>query len=133
LKTYNAHIGASSHNNLGISLNFSLNYHHCGAPKTWYGVPGHAAADFEEVVQRYGYDPEMLKEVGKGAELDFLLGKTTMFAPRLLSEHGVPVFRAVQNPGDFVVTFPRAYHAGFSHGKPSHAECLTYNLKHLRA
>ena len=95
---------------------FSLNYHHCGAPKTWYGVPGHAALDFEEVVQKYVYNPEMLKEVGKGAELDFLLGKTTMFTPKLLLEHGVPVFRAVQNPGDFVITFPRAYHAGFSHG-----------------
>lgn len=29
---------------------------------------------------------------------------------------GVKVFRAVQQPGEFVVTFPRAYHAGFSNG-----------------
>lgn len=95
---------------------YSINYHHCGAPKTWYGVPGHAASDFEKVVQEHVYDPEMLKEAGKGAAYDMLLGKTTMFAPKLLSEYGVPVFRAVQCPGEFVITFPRAYHAGFSHG-----------------
>lgn len=46
-----------------------------------------------------------------------LLGKTTLFPPNILSEHGVPVYKAVQKPGEFVVTFPRAYHAGFSHGK----------------
>ena len=29
---------------------------------------------------------------------------------------GVKVCRAVQNVGEFVVTFPRAYHSGFSNG-----------------
>lgn len=29
---------------------------------------------------------------------------------------GVRVCRAVQSPGEFIVTFPRAYHAGFSNG-----------------
>ncbi|GFZ15963.1 transcription factor jumonji (jmj) family protein [Actinidia rufa] len=30
---------------------YSINYHHFGAPKTWYGVPGHTAPEFEKVVQ----------------------------------------------------------------------------------
>jgi hypothetical protein len=105
----------------------SLNYHHCGAPKTWYGVPGYAAHDFENVVREHVYDQELLLDEAEGAVYDFLIGKTTMFPPNMLSKHGVPVFKAVQKPGEFVITFPRSYHAGFSHGK----RCLhlfTYKL-----
>lgn len=95
---------------------YSINYHHCGASKTWYGVPGHAACEFEDVVVEHVYGWE--KPIHKGADAAFglLIGKTTMFPPKILSDHGVPVYKAVQEPGEFVITFPRAYHAGFSHG-----------------
>ncbi|KAI3505346.1 hypothetical protein L1887_27444 [Cichorium endivia] len=95
---------------------YSINYHHCGAPKTWYGVPGHAALDFEKVVRENVYTHDILSTDGEDGAFDVLLGKTTLFPPNILSEHGVPVYKAVQKPGEFVVTFPRAYHAGFSHG-----------------
>jgi hypothetical protein len=42
-----------------------------------------------------------------------------MMSPRTLVENQVPVCRAQQNPGDFIITFPAAYHAGFSHGVSS--------------
>ena len=48
---------------------------------------------------------------------NMLIGKTTMFSPSILVDQCVPVYKAVQRPGEFVITFPRAYHAGFSHGK----------------
>ncbi|XP_010276831.1 PREDICTED: lysine-specific demethylase JMJ706-like isoform X2 [Nelumbo nucifera] len=95
---------------------YSINYHHCGASKTWYGIPGHAALDFEKVVRECVYTRDTLSVDGEDGAFDVLLGKTTMFPPNVLLEHDVPVYKAVQKPGEFVITFPRAYHAGFSHG-----------------
>lgn len=40
----------------------------------------------------------------------------TNLSPSLLRLEGVPIYRCVQNPGEFVLTFPRAYHSGFSCG-----------------
>ena len=96
---------------------YSINYHHIGAPKIWYGVPPSAAEDFERVVRTKVYElsgkteGEMTRD-----ELNEIYGKTTMFSPRLLEEAGVPCYRAVQQPGEFVLTFPRGYHGGFSAG-----------------
>ncbi|KAI3469175.1 hypothetical protein Pfo_025838 [Paulownia fortunei] len=95
---------------------YSINYHHCGAAKTWYGIPGHAALDFEKVVREHVYTREILSADGEDGAFDVLLGKTTLFPPNILLENDVPVYKAVQNPGEYVITFPRAYHAGFSHG-----------------
>ncbi|KAL3524536.1 hypothetical protein ACH5RR_017370 [Cinchona calisaya] len=95
---------------------YSINYHHCGAPKTWYGVPSNAALKFENIVQHYVYDHEILSVDGVDGAFHILAEKTTMFPPKILLQHGVPVYKAVQMPGEFVITFPRAYHAGFSHG-----------------
>lgn len=39
-----------------------------------------------------------------------------MLPPALLEAHGVPVYCARQHAGQFVITLPQAYHAGFSHG-----------------
>lgn len=95
---------------------YSINYHHCGAFKTWYGIPGDAAPGFERVASQYVYNKDILIGDGEDAAFDVLLGKTTMFPPNILLDHNVPVYKAVQKPGEFVITFPRSYHAGFSHG-----------------
>lgn len=94
----------------------SINYHHCGAFKTWYGIPGHAALDFERVARERVYNQDILSSDSEDGAFDVLLGKTTLFPPNILLENDVPVYKAVQRPGEFIVTFPRAYHAGFSHG-----------------
>lgn len=47
---------------------------------------------------------------------DLLHHMTTMVSPERLEAHGVPVYTCSQLAGEFVVTFPRAYHAGFNNG-----------------
>lgn len=46
---------------------------------------------------------------------DFLM-QVTQLSPSILKSEGVPVYRCVQNSGEFVLTFPRAYHSGFNCG-----------------
>ncbi|XP_060206392.1 lysine-specific demethylase JMJ13-like [Lycium barbarum] len=95
---------------------YSINYHHCGAAKNWYGVPGHAALQFENFIRRHVYNEEILSENGVDGVFNILQEKTTMASPKILLQYDVPVYKAVQMPGEFVITFPRAYHSGFSHG-----------------
>ncbi|ESQ45714.1 hypothetical protein EUTSA_v10010066mg [Eutrema salsugineum] len=90
----------------------SLNYLHMGAGKTWYGVPKDAAVAFEEVVRVHGYGGELNPLV----TFSTLGEKTTVMSPEVFVRAGIPCCRLVQNPGEFVVTFPGAYHSGFSHG-----------------
>ncbi|KAH6833387.1 relative of early flowering 6 [Perilla frutescens var. hirtella] len=90
----------------------SMNYLHMGSGKTWYGVPKEAAVAFEEVIREHGYGGEINPLVTFAT----LGEKTTVMSPEVLLNAGVPCCRLVQNAGEFVVTFPRAYHSGFSHG-----------------
>ena len=91
---------------------YSINYHHWGSPKQWYGVPGTRkdAEGLERVFKNY-------LSMKMRDMPDLLHHITTMFSPRLLQQGGVPVYKVLQEAGEFVVTFPRAFHGGFSYGK----------------
>lgn len=93
----------------------SMNYLHTGSPKTWYAVPGDYALDFEEVIRKNSYGSNL----DQLAALTQLGEKTTLVSPEIIVSSDIPCCRLVQNPGEFVVTFPRSYHVGFSHGKHS--------------
>ncbi|XWS42575.1 hypothetical protein CRYUN_Cryun16bG0026100 [Craigia yunnanensis] len=88
---------------------YSLNYMHWGAPKMWYGVPGKDAPKLEEAMRN------RLPDLFDG-QPDLLNKLVTQLSPSILKSEGVPVYRCVQNAGEFVLTFPRAYHAGFNCG-----------------
>jgi len=47
---------------------------------------------------------------------EFLRHKTSLFSPDILNDSGIPFHRVVQEAGQFIVTMPGAYHAGFNHG-----------------
>ncbi|VUZ40750.1 unnamed protein product [Hymenolepis diminuta] len=88
---------------------FSINYLHEGEPKTWYAVPGAYADAFEQAMRAEA--PELFAK-----SPDLLHHMTTMVPPERLRALGVPVYTTDQLAGEFVVTFPRAYHAGFNNG-----------------
>ncbi|KAK4435996.1 putative lysine-specific demethylase ELF6 [Sesamum alatum] len=90
----------------------SLNFLHMGSAKTWYSVPGDYAFNFEEAIRLHGFGGNADRLVA----LSLLGEKTTVLSPEIIVASGIPCCRLVQNPGEFVVTFPRAYHIGFSHG-----------------
>ncbi|XP_065858280.1 lysine-specific demethylase JMJ17 isoform X2 [Euphorbia lathyris] len=50
------------------------------------------------------------------AQPDLLFQLVTMLNPSVLQENRVPVYSVLQEPGNFVITFPRSYHGGFNFG-----------------
>uniref|UniRef100_A0A671PH54 [histone H3]-trimethyl-L-lysine(4) demethylase n=1 Tax=Sinocyclocheilus anshuiensis TaxID=1608454 RepID=A0A671PH54_9TELE len=88
---------------------YSINYLHWGEPKTWYGVPGYAAEQLEKVMKNLA--PELFE-----SQPDLLHQLVTIMNPNVLTGHGVPIYRTNQCAGEFVITFPRAYHSGFNQG-----------------
>ncbi|XP_008802145.2 lysine-specific demethylase JMJ18 [Phoenix dactylifera] len=88
---------------------YSMNYLHWGAPKVWYGVPGKEATKLEVAMKKHLAD--LFEE-----QPDLLHNLVTQFSPSILKSEGVPVYRCVQHSGEFVITFPRAYHSGFNCG-----------------
>ena len=88
---------------------YSINYHHGGAPKLWYGVGSDNADQLEaamkaELPELFDKHPDLLHQL------------VTAVSPADLRRARIPVFKAVQGPGEFVVTFPRGYHGGFNTG-----------------
>ena len=88
---------------------YSANYQHFGATKTWYGIPGADAEAFENAMR------EAVPELFEG-QPDLLFQLVTLMPPDKLRKAGVNVYAVDQRAGQFVLTFPQAYHAGFNHG-----------------
>ena len=88
---------------------YSINYQHFGDTKTWYGVPGADAHLLEEALRAAA--PDLFEQ-----SPDLLFQLVTMMSPDKLKKHGVRVYACDQRANEFVITYPKAYHAGFNHG-----------------
>ena len=88
---------------------YSANYQHMGQTKTWYGIPGEDSDKFEKAMR--DEVPELFE-----TQPDLLFQLVTLAKPEKLRKAGVRVCAIDQHAGEFVITFPRAYHAGFNHG-----------------
>ncbi|ETO32448.1 hypothetical protein RFI_04668 [Reticulomyxa filosa] len=88
---------------------FSVNYNHYGAVKQWYGVPGLQAGELEKALKQYL--PHLFEK-----QPDILYHLVTHVSPKILKQQGVNVFKIRQAPGEFVITFPQAYHCGLNLG-----------------
>ncbi|KAI1315215.1 hypothetical protein EDD11_001103 [Mortierella claussenii] len=88
---------------------YSINYLHFGAPKQWYCIRPEHSARFECIAQGiFSSDYKTCPQ--------FLRHKTYLLSPTKLATDGVPVNRLVQHEGEFVLTFPFAYHSGYNLG-----------------
>jgi len=85
----------------------SINFLYEGETKVWYGVPGDHAETVKQVIETH--------KAGR-LSLTKVFGLHNLLPPSRLLAAKVPVYRTEQKAGEFIVTFPAAYHAGFSCG-----------------
>ncbi|XP_077557645.1 lysine-specific demethylase 4B-like isoform X3 [Haemaphysalis longicornis] len=88
---------------------YSINYLHFGAPKSWYCVPPEHGRRLERLAAGFFHSTAQ-----KCAA--FLRHKMTVISPQILRQYSIPYNKITQEAGEFMITFPYGYHAGFNHG-----------------
>ncbi|XP_035281396.1 lysine-specific demethylase 4C-like isoform X3 [Anguilla anguilla] len=88
---------------------YSINYLHFGEPKSWYAIPPEHGKRLERLAT--GFFPNSSKSCEA-----FLRHKMTLISPSILKKYSIPFDKITQEAGEFMITFPYGYHAGFNHG-----------------
>ncbi|KAG8731860.1 hypothetical protein FRC11_001925 [Ceratobasidium sp. 423] len=88
---------------------YSINYIHWGAPKYWYAIPSQRAEAFEAAMRKHF--PTEAAECPQ-----FMRHKSFLASPAILAEADCRPNTLVHHQGEFVITYPRGYHAGFNIG-----------------
>lgn len=92
----------------------SANYCHTGSPKQWYGIPSSCCEEFERRVKEL-VSPDMGRKQG---DIMHQLVSQIPLEDIIYCSGGndLRIYKAKQKPGQFIITFPRAYHSGFNYG-----------------
>ncbi|MFI5206171.1 MAG: lysine-specific demethylase, partial [Candidatus Paceibacterales bacterium] len=100
----------------------SINYLHLGKSKVWYSVPTSASKQVEDMLSRaYPYDYKKCSE--------FIRHKRYLVHPNTLTLHSIPWTKTIQNPGEFIITFPYGYHQGYNAGY-NISEAINFGTEH---
>lgn len=90
-------------------LFYAFSYNKGPHPKIWYIIPPIYADKLERILHTL-FPDELKKCPG------FIQHKYLLLTPEFLNENGIPFARAVQNPGELMILWPRTYHFGFNVG-----------------
>lgn len=86
-----------------------IEYLHAGANKIWYAIPDSMSQLFHTKLT------QLVPNYCRNKSL-WLPSDTAMVPPNLLVENGVSLCRTVQEPGQYVVVFPKAFTCSLSTG-----------------
>ncbi|CUS24836.1 LAQU0S20e00958g1_1 [Lachancea quebecensis] len=89
----------------------SANYQHEGDPKIWYSIPESSCEKFDRLMRDTA--PDLFQK-----QPDLLHQLVTLIAPydKRFREAKISCFKAIQYPGEYIITFPKCYHSGFNSG-----------------
>lgn len=88
---------------------YSINYLHEGNPKVWYSIPQSQKEKMDNYIKNKYY-AILIKQP------DLVHFLTVFINPLELMRNGIEVYKAVQNPGEMIITLPEGYHSGFNAG-----------------
>ncbi|XP_050513590.1 titin isoform X2 [Diabrotica virgifera virgifera] len=86
-----------------------IEYLHTGGSKIWYGIPNSMGEHFHSALNN------LVPSYCKDKEL-WLPSDTVMVPPNLLVENQVSLCHAVQEPGQYVIVFPKSFTSSISTG-----------------
>lgn len=86
-----------------------IEYLHTGGNKIWYGIPNSTSGAFHTTLKT------LVPNYCRNKTL-WLPSDTVMVPPNILVENGVSLSRIVQQPGQFIVVFPKAFTSSLSTG-----------------